>query len=250
MGNSLPHSRLSLLIVEDDPAMQEAVAAALADTYTIHTAAAGREACACLCAHRVAAIILDVFLGDEHGLDLMPRFRALADVPILILTGHGSEEIAARALRARATDYLVKPFSLGALRASVARAVQSPDTGPDPLDPILCTHRHLAGHLDAPHTATSLAKDIGVSERQHRRMFQSACGHTPRRYYSLLRLRRAADLLRQTRLAIKQVMEAVGFSTRRTFDRAFKREYGVTPSAFRRHARLGDRSRDVPAVRL
>jgi two-component system, OmpR family, response regulator TctD len=84
-------------------------------------AATGDGACALLKRHPMAAIVLDAILGEEHGLDLVQRFGALSAAPILLLTGHGSEDLATRALRARVSDYLKKPVSLAELRGALAR---------------------------------------------------------------------------------------------------------------------------------
>jgi len=98
MPGTMPRSRPAILLVDDDPGVREAVACGLEDAYAVHTVATGREACASLSAHPIAAILLDVFLEHEHGLDFVPRFRALSPAPIVVLTGQGSEEVAARAL--------------------------------------------------------------------------------------------------------------------------------------------------------
>jgi len=233
------YSRPAILLVDDDPDIREAVACGLADTYTVHAVATGVEACGRLCAHPIAAILLDVFLDGERGLDCVPRFRVLSAAPIVILTGRGSEEVAADALRARAVDYLTKPFTLTALRTAVAQAIEPPPPRSEPPDTLTRVHQHLVTHLTGPHTAPSVAKDVGVSERHLRRLFQAACGHTVGRHLTLLRLRHAAELLQQSRLAIKEVMQAVGYPNLTTFGRAFKHTYGFTPSAFRRRAREG-----------
>jgi|GEM_PF-5891928 len=47
---------------------------------------------------------MDAVLGDEHGLDLIERFRAISQAPILVLTGYGSEELAILALLAPSAD--------------------------------------------------------------------------------------------------------------------------------------------------
>jgi DNA-binding response OmpR family regulator len=117
-------ARPHLLIVDDDPAIREALGAALAGAYVVHAAATGEGACALLRRHPVAAIVLDAILGEEHGLDLIQKLRALSPAPILILTGHGSEELAARALRARVSDYLKKPVSLAEIRGALARVTR------------------------------------------------------------------------------------------------------------------------------
>ena len=90
----MPRARLHVLVVDDDPSLREALEAALASEYIVHTAATGDEACALLSAHPVSAIILDAILKKEYGLDLVERFRALSPAPIALLTGHGSEKLA------------------------------------------------------------------------------------------------------------------------------------------------------------
>ncbi len=119
MRASAPHT----LIVDDDPAIREALTTALRGTYVVHGVASGDEACAVLERHPLAAIILDVMLGGEYGLNLIGRFRSLSQAPILALMGYGSEEVAVRALWAGVSDYLRKPFNLEALKASLPRLV-------------------------------------------------------------------------------------------------------------------------------
>jgi DNA-binding response OmpR family regulator len=120
MREAVPH----ILIVDDDPSIKEGLTLALRGAYVVHGAATGDEACAALEQHPIAGIILDVLLGKEHGLDLVGRFRAISPAPILVLTAYGSEEVAARALRAGVSDYLRKPFNLEDLKASLSRLVR------------------------------------------------------------------------------------------------------------------------------
>ncbi|HYL80235.1 MAG TPA: response regulator, partial [Candidatus Acidoferrum sp.] len=124
MSDAAMAARPHVLIVDDDPAIRECLTAALLGSYVVRTAATGREACAQLRKRGVAAIVLDAILGEEHGLDLVQKIRALSAAPILILTGHGSEELAARALRARVSDYLKKPISLAEIRGALARVTR------------------------------------------------------------------------------------------------------------------------------
>ncbi|MBI2457528.1 MAG: helix-turn-helix domain-containing protein [candidate division NC10 bacterium] len=235
MRDAAPH----ILIVDDDPAIREALAAALQGTYVVHSAATGKEACALLRRHPVAAIVLDAVLGDEHGLDLIARFRKLSPAPILVLTGYGSEELAVRAVRTQVDDYLKKPVKLPELQATLSRLVHQ---GEPPLDPVAHACRLLDEHPEQQHTTAPLAEEVGLSERHLRRRFQEAYGKTPRRYLTEVRMQRARKLLRTTRLGIEQIAQAVGYARLTTFCRIFKTSCGVTPSEFRSHqGSLGDR---------
>jgi len=226
MRDPLPH----VLVVDDDASIREALGAALGRAYAVHAAATGDEACAVLRRHPVAAIILDVVLGREQGLDLVERFRAHSPAPILVLTGHGSEAVAARALRAKASEYLKKPVNLVELRAALARLTASAEP---PTDPVERARDLITEEPGRAHTTETLARQVGLSERHLRRRFFETYAKTPRRYLAEVRLERAAELLRSTSLGIEQIALRVGYPSGLRFTRVFKRSFGSTPSAFR-----------------
>lgn len=232
-ASAQPH----VLVVDDDPSIREALALALAGPYTVHTAATGAEACTILRTRPVAGIVLDAILADEHGLDLVDRFRALSHAPILILTGHSTEELAIRAVWAKVSGYLKKPVNLHDLHSALGQLVSSVSLPPDS---VTHAHLHLADHPDTQFTARDLARHVGLSERQLRRRFREAYGTTPCRHLTDLELHRAAGLLRTTELAIKEVAWQLRYRSVAWFATIFKRAYGFTPSEFRaRHRSEG-----------
>lgn len=227
---AMHRSASHILVVDDDPSVMEALTAALKGTYVVHGAATGKEACAILQRHRVAAIVLDAILGREHGLDLVERFRVLSRAPILMLTGHGSEGLAVRAFRAGVDDYLRKPVNLKELRATLSKLVQQHEQLTDPVEQ---ARRILAEHPERPHTTARLAREVGLSEGHLRRQFRAAYGKTPRRYLTEVRMERAFELLRTTSRGVEQVAHSVGYPSVAVFNRIFKRAFGVTPSKAR-----------------
>jgi AraC-like DNA-binding protein len=222
----LPH----ILIVDDDLLLGEILAAGLRDRYVVHTATTGGEARTLLARQPVAAILLDIVLGAEQGLSLIEPFRMLTGAPIVVLTGHSSEDLAIQALRARVNDYLRKPLEMIALRASLARAIHAYEERPSPVE---CARQYLAEHLDRAHTTASLAREVGLSERHLHRQFVEAYGMTPRRYLIRLRLERAAELLRTTPLGVEKIARRVGCLSLVTFVRQFRRAFGHTPTEWR-----------------
>jgi DNA-binding response OmpR family regulator len=231
-----------VLIVDDDPAVREALHAALADTYAVHLAASGREALALLRGTRVAAVILDAMIGDEDGVALIEPFRSLTTAPILILTGHSSETLAIRAVWARADGYLRKPVDAHLLHLTLTRLLTAEPHGADPLERV---RQHLEKHPDQ--TAETLSGVASLSERHLRRRFQETYGKTPRRYATEARLARAADLLRGSTLGVDQIAQAVGYRTLAAFDKSFKHIYGLTPSEFR--VKATDRPRSARSAK-
>ena len=229
-------TRPHILVVDDDPGVRELLIAALGDSYVVHAAASGTEACALLRTHPIVAVILDAVLGREHGLDLVARFRDLSAAPILLLTGYGSEDLAVRALRAKVDEYLKKPVSVVHLLAVLHRIIPSDDSTTD-----LATRagRYLDAHSGKPIRMVELAARLGVSEAHLRRRFRDAHAMTPRQYLAEVRIRRAADLLRTTQHEVKQIAQEVGYTNQQLFRRTFTRVLGMPPLRWRLQGKEG-----------
>ena len=72
------------------------------------------------------AVTLDYALPDGNALDLLPRLKAIdAGVPIILLTGHASIELAVRAIQLGAEQFLVKPLDLPALLVMLERVLEN-----------------------------------------------------------------------------------------------------------------------------
>ena len=110
-----------LLLVEDDDAVRETVAANLiAHGYRIAEAPDAASALRRWEAERPDVILLDLGLPDDDGTTIIRRVRREATTPILVLSARGSEPDKVAALEAGADDYVTKPFGLAELRARVA----------------------------------------------------------------------------------------------------------------------------------
>lgn len=80
------------------------------------------------------AVVLDLMLGDEHGLDLLSRGRqAGLTTPVLVLTALGEIDDRVRGLDRGADDYLVKPFAIDELIARLRALGRRPDQLIDPV---------------------------------------------------------------------------------------------------------------------
>lgn len=115
---------LRVLLVDDDPAIQQMVVKFLAG-HDIQVVSAFRreEAARQFVLGKPALVILDLRLGDEDGLDLLREMRLNSDVPVIITTGHRCDETdRVVGLELGADDYLTKPFGLRELLARI-RAV-------------------------------------------------------------------------------------------------------------------------------
>lgn len=138
-----------VLVVDDEPALVEAVGYSLRrEGYAVTATAAGDAALALARAERPDLVILDIMLPGLDGLQVCRALRAESTVPILLLSARGEEVDRVLGLELGADDYLTKPFAMRELlarvramlrRARMPTAAQAPvaATGSDepPIEP-------------------------------------------------------------------------------------------------------------------
>jgi two-component system response regulator FlrC len=124
----------SVLIVEDDGALREALTDTLrAAGITTHAAADAREALKLLATEEIALVISDVQMPGASGYELLSDIKRLrADLPVVLMTAYGTIAQAVSAMREGATDYIVKPFDAQAL-IDMARRQLAARTAPGDL---------------------------------------------------------------------------------------------------------------------
>ncbi|RBQ19496.1 DNA-binding response regulator [Spongiactinospora rosea] len=131
-----------LLVVDDEPALREALSATLEfEGYTVGVAADGMAALDALARERYDAVLLDVMMPRIDGLTACRRLRAAGNrVPVLMLTARETVGDRVSGLDAGADDYLVKPFELDELLARVRallRRGEPPGARDDDADEVL-----------------------------------------------------------------------------------------------------------------
>ncbi len=100
-----------ILVVDDDARLRRLLQRYLTEHgYHVTTAEDAEDAKASLKNFAVDLMVLDVMLPGQDGISLTTELRALADLPILLLTALGETEHRVNGLAAGADDYLVKPF--------------------------------------------------------------------------------------------------------------------------------------------
>jgi DNA-binding NtrC family response regulator len=114
-----------ILLVEDQDALRAPIAAFFRDRgYHVHEAATFRAAEAAFRATRPDAAVIDYGLPDRDGIELIRALHALdATVPLVLLTGFGTIDLAVKAIKEGAEQFLTKPTDLPTLAAVVERAV-------------------------------------------------------------------------------------------------------------------------------
>jgi two-component system, NtrC family, response regulator AtoC len=103
---------IEVLLIEDDPDAARHVEEAIREadsSFEVTVARSGRDGLEVLKLRRIDCVVLDYRLPDTTGLECLRRIRELDHhLPVVLLTGEGSEDVAVEAWKAGASDYLVK----------------------------------------------------------------------------------------------------------------------------------------------
>ena len=121
----MPH----VLIVDDEVNIRRVLAAMLKrEGYEVTTAADGEQALAVLHRTPVHVVVTDLVMPRLGGMELLRRVsQDFPDVPVILITAHGSVDSAVAALKAGAFDYITKPFEQDELKKVIAKAARAHD---------------------------------------------------------------------------------------------------------------------------
>ncbi|MFP4010695.1 MAG: sigma-54-dependent transcriptional regulator [Spirochaetaceae bacterium] len=116
----------TILVVDDEAGIREVLSGILEDEgYEVRLAADGVEALATMESERPELVLLDVWLPRMGGMDVLARLKEdYPGVPVVIISGHGNIDIAVKAVKAGAFDFLEKPLSLERVVTAVKNALE------------------------------------------------------------------------------------------------------------------------------
>ena len=117
----------SVLICDDEEGVRESFRVFLADDYQLLFAKTGIEALELLKTRAPDALLLDLKMPKQHGMEILKQAKQLRpELPVIIVTGYQSVEMAQEALRNGAADYIPKPFDPERVLKSLGAALRSP----------------------------------------------------------------------------------------------------------------------------
>jgi DNA-binding NtrC family response regulator len=119
--------QFTVLIVDDDDVVRESVSEYLRlHNYLVLEAQSISACCDLLLKNNVSVILLDYRLPDGDAIQALPKVRSIApDLPVVILTGYGTIELAVRAMKEGAEQFLTKPVQLSVMEEIIRKVVES-----------------------------------------------------------------------------------------------------------------------------
>ena len=244
----------SLLVVEDTTDMLEFLAKNLGNTYTIHTAANGKEALECLETTTVDLIISDIVMPHMDGFELLKSIRSdnmLCHIPFILLSALDSIDSKIAGLDYGADAYIEKPFSLSHMKATINNLLENRrmlfnhfTTVPNmSYDQTLMNKTDVKwlntineiitrNFTNEEFTIDKMAEEMAISRSNLQRKLKGLTGMPPNDYIRLIRLKTAGELLRKGEYRINEVCFIVGFNNPSYFARCFQKQFGILPKDY------------------
>ncbi|MDP4998729.1 MAG: response regulator, partial [Saprospiraceae bacterium] len=236
-----------LLIVEDEPDMQDFLVDILHQDYELELASNGVQALHIIAHKRVDLVLSDLMMPEMDGLELLTQAKKqFPDLPFILLTARADEQDKLQALTIGVDDYLTKPFKAKELQARLSNLVSryeirqalwtdgqnsSPETRFDQ-QWLKQLEQVVRDHLSNPDfSVLMLAEQMNVSERSLQYKTKAHTGINPRQFIVEIRLTEAMRLLQAGVYAsVSEVCYAVGFKSTQYFAKLMKQRFGQSPS--------------------
>ena len=174
---------------------------------------------------------------DDPCANLLQVLRFVApSVPIIIMTAHGSEELAVSVFRNGASDYLKKPIHEDELSESIQAVLGIKKRSLDhPQPSIQKAIQYINVNYCMPIKLTHVAREAGMSVSCLERAFKQTLGVTYSMYLNKVRIARAIQMLEEeVAFSIGEIAFACGFSNQYHFARMFKKMTHACPREFKK----------------
>ena len=243
----------TLLVVDDEKliadGLRDMLAAAFADQLRVACCYSAKEAVVFAAEHPVDILMTDINMPNRTGLELHDELRRLwPEARVIYLTGYSDFEYARRALDQHAFAYVLKGEGDDFIIQTVIRALDEPETGkssdlfPGEMpedsqelpDWIQKLHAYIRENLSGDLSLNHLADTCHFHPVYLSRSYREIAGETLSDYIGRVRLNKARELLRESRMTIGEIARCTGFATDNYFCRWFRKQTGESPEKYRK----------------
>ncbi|MGK7394628.1 MAG: two-component regulator propeller domain-containing protein [Candidatus Cyclobacteriaceae bacterium M3_2C_046] len=256
---SEPHEKESfkeeplIMIVDDNPEVRSYIRDCLMNLYNIIEAENGKSGYQEAKKHIPDLIVSDIMMPVTDGYEFAKKVKqdiTLNHIPVILLTARSGKDDELEGLHTGADDYITKPFYKEVLLARIGTILKNRKIVQEkirkeliesnqPIDSI--EDKFLKQVMEVCEqnlenfgfNVEQLCESLNLSQPQLYRKIKSLTGYSPFEFMRVLRLKKAAQLIRHDYDNISQIAYAVGFSDPKYFSKCFKALFGETPTKFK-----------------
>ena len=247
-------TKYRVLIADDDWEINNYIKMELEPLYKINQVSTGKEALEYILAKKPDLVISDVMMPEMDGITLCRKIKSNVNInyiPVILLTAKSDDRDWAIGLDIDADAYIVKPFNPEILKKTISNLLSNRERLKDKF------HSQLDGKIEAIElkafddvlmekilkiinnnlsnpklNVKMLGADVGFSRVHIHRKLKELTGQSARDFIRTIRLEQAKKLLKQKKLTISQVSDAVGFVSLSHFSTSFREFYGISPKEY------------------
>ena len=240
-----------MLIVEDSEDMRDFLVNNFREQYEVVTAGDGIEALDQLEKHGINIIISDWMMPRMDGAELCRRVRSnqlTSHIPFVMLTAKTDDDSKVEGMDVGADTYIEKPFSVQYLEACIRnileirrRLIEKFST--QPLEPVteiasnptdneflIKMNKLIEDNFsNSELNVNFLAEQLNISRSGLFAKIKTLADITPNEMIQVVRLKRAAQLLKENKYSVSEIGYMVGFSNPSYFSKCFQKQFGIRP---------------------
>ena len=246
----------TILLVEDNTDLRNFLRQSLSKTYRIMEAGNGQEALDLITTQQPDLILSDVMMPIMRGDELCRKIKndvETSHIPVILLTALNDKENIIHGLEIKADNYIVKPFDVDILKASIASILTNKEIirkrfaqlnyrtedlssevpGLD-LDKefISKVTETIRKNLDNDFNVDALCAAFHMSRSSFYNKIKALTNQSPSDFARQIRMHEAGVLLKSQKYTVAEVSDLMGYSDPKYFTDIFKKHYGMTPSAY------------------
>jgi DNA-binding response OmpR family regulator len=249
-----PLNKRKVLIIEDDNDVRDFLKAEIGHYFEVEVASDGTSGLEKAKEYDADLIICDVLMPGMTGFEVTRQLKNdfnTSHIPIILLTAMSSAESHLEGVENGADAYITKPFSPKLLLSRVIKLIEQREklrekfsNEPNMTRPNICTSEKdkdfadkLAEILEreisnAQFSVDEFAAMMNFGRTVFYRKVRGVTGYSPNEYIRIMRMKKAAELLKEGKYTVAEISYQVGINDPFYFSKCFKQQFGVSPSAF------------------
>lgn len=247
----------SIVVIEDDASLRGYMEKRLSEHYNVYTSVNGHEGIAKTEKIFPQMVITDLMMPEADGFDVCRKLRSnikTSHIPIVVLSALGKNtENKIKALESGANVFIDKPFDMDYLLKQVDNLIKNQNelkasyskkyiaepakvtissTDEDLLKRAM---EHIENNMNnMDYNVESFVSDMGIGRTLLYQKINDILGMSIKEFIMDIRLKRGAQLLEQSNLTVSEISYSIGFNNPKYFSICFKKQFGLTPTEFRK----------------
>ena len=247
----------TVVVMEDDTALRRYMKQRLSEYYNVYTAHDGQEGLELLTKYNPELVLTDLSMPQLDGFEVCRRIRAdfkTSHIPVIVLSGQGNiDDTRARAIESGANMFLDKPVDMDFLLKQVRNLLKTREQLREfyskkfVVEPSKLTITSMDENLlnramsyieknmdNNDYDVNEFVSDMAIGRTILYRKIKDITGMSIKEFIMDMRLKRAAQLLKDSDLNVFEVSVMTGFINPKYFSVCFKRRYELTPSEYKK----------------